>query len=118
STRSEVVKRRLHLEHARRRRIMLLSLLSRESMTRLSVSWQKGHFMASREDQTLRIEDSTPQFAIFYPLSSSMIIQSQSSASFREADADRPGTSCRARRPHRQLSGAWLHRPHALTRAR
>jgi hypothetical protein len=26
---------------------MLLSLLNRESMTRFSVSWQKGHFMVS-----------------------------------------------------------------------
>jgi hypothetical protein len=30
----------------------LLSLLSRESMTRFSVSWQKGHFIAQS-----RIED-------------------------------------------------------------
>jgi hypothetical protein len=30
---------------------MLLSLLSRESMTRLSVSWQKGHFMAGIENE-------------------------------------------------------------------
>jgi hypothetical protein len=35
----------LQREHSRRRRIILLSLLKRESMTRLSVSWQKGHFM-------------------------------------------------------------------------
>src|SRR5205809_7803849 len=93
---------------------MLLSLLSRESMTRLSVSWQKGHFMASREDQTLGIEDSAPHFAIFYPLSSSMIILSHSSASFREVDADRQGTSCRACRPHLHLCASCLHRPHAL----
>ena len=32
--------------HSRRRRIMLLSLLKRESITRFSVSWQKGHFIA------------------------------------------------------------------------
>jgi hypothetical protein len=29
----------------------LLSLLKRESMTRFSVSWQKGHFIASTEDR-------------------------------------------------------------------
>jgi hypothetical protein len=44
-----VVKRRLHRSHSRRRLIMLLSLLNRESMTRLPASWQKGHFMASIE---------------------------------------------------------------------
>jgi hypothetical protein len=52
------VKRRLHLEHSRRRRIMALSLLKRESMTRLSVSWQKGHFMMNKtEDRGSMMED-------------------------------------------------------------
>src|SRR5688572_21567809 len=43
---------------------MLLSLLNRESMTRFSVSWQKGHFMASTEDREWRIGVNTHRFFI------------------------------------------------------
>jgi hypothetical protein len=49
---------------------MLLSLLSRESMTRLSVSWQKGHFIGKTEDGRWRIENRDSRFSILYPRSS------------------------------------------------
>src|SRR3989304_431810 len=45
STRSYVVKRRLHLRHSRRLRITSPSLLRRESTTLFSTLAQEGHFM-------------------------------------------------------------------------
>jgi hypothetical protein len=40
---------------------MLLSLLNRESITRFSVSWQKGHFIARFENGGSELEDRDGQ---------------------------------------------------------
>src|SRR4051812_38437192 len=62
STRSYVVKRRLHARHSRRRRITAPSCDSRESITLFSGSWQNGQriqaafFFGSRLLQPGRVE--------------------------------------------------------------
>jgi hypothetical protein len=45
-------------------------LLKRESMTRFSNSWQKGHFIFQFENGGSTIDDRELRVSIFYPRSS------------------------------------------------